>query len=39
MNKPKAWFHGHTYPKESNLINQFEDTKIFYTDPEIIVEI
>jgi uncharacterized protein len=39
LNKPKAWFHGHTYPTEDNIINQFEDTKIFYTDPEIIVEI
>jgi uncharacterized protein len=38
-NKPKAWFHGHTYPTKENLITDFEGTKIFYTDPEIIVEI
>jgi uncharacterized protein len=37
--KPQYWFHGHTYPTKENIITEFEGTKIFYTDPEIIVEI
>ncbi len=38
-NQPKYWFHGHTYPDSNEMINNFNDTRIFYTDPEIIVEI
>lgn len=39
QNQPKYWFHGHTYPDPATMIHQFDNTKIFFTDPEIIVEI
>ena len=38
-NTPKAWFHGHTYPSAESLVTSFNETRIIYTDPEIIVQI
>jgi uncharacterized protein len=36
-NSPRVWLHGHTYPDE-NFTTQFQNTKIYYTDPEIIID-
>jgi uncharacterized protein len=38
-NSPMAWFHGHTHPEDlSNTMTQYQNTKIYFTDPEIIVD-
>jgi Icc-related predicted phosphoesterase len=37
--KPKYFFHGHTYPREENLITKFYETQIIYVYGEKIVEI
>jgi uncharacterized protein len=38
-NNPMAWFHGHTHPPDlDNIMMEYDNTKIYYTDPEIIVD-
>ena len=37
--RPKYLFHGHTYPKDNELVTQFMDTQIRYVFGEKIIEI
>ena len=39
VHKPKYLLHGHTYPKEGELITKYLDTEIVYTFGDRIVEI
>lgn len=37
--KPKYLLHGHTYPKDEELVTQYEDTSIIYVFSDKIIEI
>jgi hypothetical protein len=37
--KPKYLLHGHTYPKDDELVTQYEDTSIIYVFSDKIIEI
>ena len=37
--RPKYLLHGHTYPKENELVTQYEDTKIIYVFSDKVLEL
>jgi hypothetical protein len=37
--KPKYLFHGHTYPKDEEMITQYQDTQITYVYADKIIQI
>ncbi len=37
--KPKYLLHGHTYPKEGQVVTQFQDTRIIYVQGDEVVEL
>ena len=37
--QPKHFFHGHTYPREHQLVTEFMNTKIHYINADMLITI